>query len=150
MTNDFSGDESKQSPPPPPTPPTLNPSSSNKHPQLPVDFVVPLPSEELTRQAIVRWPCLVFHSWRLCQRRKRWIRCSAERPLHYPVPYHPSEQIFDGDRGFVLHEVILRERTPHVPHFSLLLYFSLFVSRLQSTPICRYCSYMAKALNITV
>lgn len=45
-------------------------------PALRVD-VVAVSSVELTRQAIVQWLCLVFHSWRLCQRGKRWILDSA-------------------------------------------------------------------------
>lgn len=65
--------------------------------------VVPVQREELTPQVIVLWPCLVFHSWRLCHRRKRWTLHSVPHPPGYRVPYHPSKQIFDGYRAFVLH-----------------------------------------------
>lgn len=115
-------------------------------PPPPVDVVVPVLGEGLTQRVIVQWPCLVFHSWRLCQRSKRWILYSAACPLHYRVPYHPSEQIFDGDRGFVL-QWDHSGSTLLMCSISLLSCFTLFVSRWQSTPHCIYCCYMAEALN---
>lgn len=115
-------------------------------PPPPVDVVVPVLGEGLTQRVIVQWPCLVFHNWRLCQRSKRWILYSAACPLHYRVPYHPSKQIFDGDRGFVL-QWDHSGSTLLMCSISLLSCFTLFVSRWQSTPHCIYCSYMAEALN---
>ncbi len=38
-------------------------------------------------------------------------------------------------------ETILRQRTSHVQHFSLLLCFSLFVSSQLPSPHCRYCTW---------
>lgn len=99
--------------------------------------VVPALREELTPQVIVLWPCLVFHSWRLCHRRKRWILYSAVCPRGYRVPYQPSKQIFDGYRAFVLHWD--HSRKAHLMcSMSLLSCFTLFVSRLRSTPHCVY------------
>ena len=84
-------------------------------------------------EAIVRWSCLVFHSWRLCHGREKGGCFTIE----YRVPYHPSEQIFEGDSTFVLHWN--HSQAMHISYAALQLVVPLF-----AVFTTWYCSYITK------
>ena len=141
MTNDFSGNESKQLPLP--------------RPNLPLSM---WPSQTACccssagRRIGTAGDCTLavwFSILRGYVREERWILYSAACPLGYQVQYHPSEQIFDCERVFVLH-------CDHLGNMllmwciGLLSCFALFVFKWQSTPHWIYCPDIGQVTQLPI
>lgn len=116
-------------------------------PPLPVDVVVPVSSVELTWQAIDS--CLVWCSIRGDYVRggkggySRRVLCTIECRT---IPLSKYLMVI----VFVLLWNHYKATHFSCAAFSLLLFLSFFVSRLQTSRHCKWSSYMARALNCPI